>query len=169
MIFSCTKKVLDKVKKHRFVENTKVDTGLFNWYVDLMNLERKNYFLFTHSQTLFSFFLYAGTKAEILNLENLFAKKLEEMIIREIGSSEKLTQALLPNNANFQFMKTNSRKVLGSMNDFKFQIKVMIDHHGPLSQTYDKINHLINTIPMGTLKYEYPKDAMKLALEGRLN
>ena len=169
MIFSCTKKVLDKVKKHRPIQATKADISIYNWYVDIMNLERKNYFLFTHSQTLFSFFLYAGTKTEILNLENLFTQKLQEMIIREIGTSEKLTQALLPENANYQLMKTNSRQVLGSMNDFKFQIKVMVDHHGPLIHTYDKINHLINTIPMGAMKYQHPRVAMKLALEGRLN
>jgi len=169
MIFSCTKKVLDKVKKHRPVQATKTDLGLNNWYVDLMNLERKTYFLFTHSQTLFSFFLYAGTKTEILNLENLFREKLQEMIIREIGTSEKLTQALIPNNTNYQFMKTNSRQVLGSMNDFKFQIKVLIDHHGSLSQTHNTIHHSINTIPMGALKYQHPRVAMKLALERILN
>jgi len=67
MIFSCTKKVLDKVKKHHSVLSDKTEVGFYNWYVDLINLERKNYFLFTHSQTLFSFFLYAGTKVELQN------------------------------------------------------------------------------------------------------
>ena len=103
MIFSCTKKVLDKAKKHRPVQATKAEIGFYNWYVDLINLDRKNYFLFTHSQTLFSFFIYAGTKTEILNLENLFAEKLQEMIIREIGTSEKLYKALLPEHSLFEF------------------------------------------------------------------
>jgi len=169
MIFSCTKKVLDKVKKHHPVLSEKTEVGFYNWYVDLLNLERKNYFLFTHSQTLFSFFLYAGTKAELQNLQSLFEQHLQEMVIREIGTNELFLKEVISSNADYQFMKTNSRQVLGSMNDFKFQIKVMVDHHGPLMHTQSKINHLINTIPMGALKYQYPVNAMKEAILERLN
>lgn len=169
MIFSCTGKVLDKIKKHRPILSEKAEVGFYNWYIDLMNLERKNYFLFTHSQTMFSFFIYAGTKTEILNLENLFAKKLEEMIIREIGTSEQLFKALIPDNPVYEIMKTNSRQVLGSMNDFKFQIKYLVTLDGFSNSVHDKIHHSINTIPMGALKYNHPRRAMKSVLEERLN
>lgn len=169
MIFSCTKKVLDKIKKHHPVLTDKAEVSFFNWYVDVVNVERKNYFLFTHSQTLFSFFLYAGTKKELQNLPMLFEQQLQEMIIREIGTNDLYLKAILPSAGTYQFMKTNSRQVLGSMNDFKFQIKVMVDHHGPVVHTQSKINHLINTIPMGALKYQYPVNAMKEAILKRLN
>ena len=42
MIVSCTKKVLDKLKRFKPIENTKEKIGPYNCYVDLINLERRN-------------------------------------------------------------------------------------------------------------------------------
>jgi len=168
MIFSCTKKVTDKIRKYKIVENSKEDLGLYNWYVDLINLERKNYFLFTNSVTLFSFFVYAGTKKELENIENIFEEKLKEQIIREVGASTKYLDALIPKTNSHRFVKTNIRSVLGSMNDFKYQIKTHIWHKGELSQTYDYINHLINRVPMRGINMERPKSKMKEELESTL-
>jgi len=165
MIFSCTKKVLDKVKKYKKIENSKEEIGFYNWYVDLINLERKNYFLFTNSETLFSFFLYAGTKKELENIEEIFEKKLKEEIVKQIGSSDKYLTNLIPQDKTSRFIKTNSRSVIGSMNDFKNQIKVQLWHKGELSETYDLINYLMNEVPMGTIKYDQPKKRMKKTLE----
>ncbi len=164
MIFSCTKKVQDKIKKYKKIEGSKEELGLHNWYVDLINLERKNYFLFTNSKTLFSFFVYAGTKKELEKIELIFTKKLKEEIIKQIGSSDKYMKAAFPESEKFRFTKTNSRSILGSMNDLKYHIKARIYEDG-LSQTYDLTNHVINEIPMGALKYNQPRREMKRVLE----
>ncbi len=66
-------------------------------------------------------------------------------------------------------MKTNSRQVLGSMNDFKWQIQVRVDIDGLSQSAHDSINHSLNTIPMGALKYENSRETMKLALAEKLN
>ena len=95
MVFSCTKKVLDELRKYKPIEDQKVDVDLWNWYVDLITLERNHYFLFTNSKTLFSFFIYAETKVELQNIEEKFKKKLEEMIVREIGALPKYTDGAL--------------------------------------------------------------------------
>jgi hypothetical protein len=165
MNFSCTKKVLDKLKKYKSIENSKAEIGIWNWYVDQINLERKNYFLFTNSKTLFSFILYAGTKRELENIEFLFEEKLKEMIIREIGSNSKYIENALKESNSHKFMKTDSRSVLGSMNDFKQQIRVQLWHKGELAQTYDLINHYINEVPMGAINYNSPSTEMKHELE----
>ena len=91
------------------------------------------------------------------------------MIIREIGTSEQLFKALIPDNPVYKIMKTNSRQVLGSMNDFKSQIKYMVANGGLSRQAHDRVHHSINTIPMGALKYNHPRRAMKSVLKGRLN
>lgn len=169
MIFSCTKKAIDKLKKYNTIENYKEELGFYNWYVDLINLERKNYFLFTNSETLFSFFIYGGTKKELSNIGELFEEKLKEQIIREIGSSSKYLEILFPENRTDRYMKTNSRSVLGSMNDFKRQIEIQIWHKGPLSKTYELINHLMNDCPMGGIDYKNPRRKMKIEIEKRTN
>ena len=167
MIFSCTKKVLDKIRKYKTIEIEKEEIGFYNWYVDLLNLERKNYFLFTNSKTLFSFFVYAGTKNELKSIEEIFQTKLKELIDREIGSNTKNFENLFPVNKKFRFLKTNSRSILGSMNDFKHQIKIQLQHKGELKYSYDLINHLINEMPMGSLKYSQPVELMKKELESK--
>jgi hypothetical protein len=164
MIFSCTKKVLDKIKKYKPVEKVKEAPGQFNWYVDLINLNRKNCFLFTHSETLFSFFIYMGTKKEINNMESLFEEELRKMLIKEISNEEKLANLLLPAPLSFRFLPTNSRKVLGSMNDFKNQIKAHVWKDGGLSSSPELIKHWINEVPMGANKYKSGRAMMKAFL-----
>ncbi len=164
MIFSCTKKVQDKLKKYKVIESNKEEIGFHNWYVDLINLERKNYFLFTNSKTLFSFFVYAGTKNELTNIENIFENKLKEQIIREVGTNSQFLNKLF-NEKNYRFVKTNSRSVLGSMNDFKFQIKVILQQEEKLESSSNLIIHLINKAPMTALKYGAPAEVMKTELE----
>ena len=168
MIFSCTKKVLDKIKKYKTIENSKEELGLYNWYVDLINLERKNYFLFTNSVTLFSFFVYAGTKKELQNIENIFEKKLKEEIIKQISSSDKYLKTAFPEDEIFKFTKTNSRSILGSMTDFKYHIKARVHDEDGLNRGYDIVNHSINEIPMGALKYNDPRKEMRTKLENKL-
>ncbi len=168
MIFSCTKKVLDKIKKYKLVETEKVEVSLYNWYIDAIILERKTYFLFTNSLTLFSFFVYAGTKKEIQNIEQIFSTKLTNQILYEIGDSKQYLDVAFPQNQLFRFTKTNSRSVLGSMNDIKEQIKIQLWHKGELKLTYNLINSLITRSPMGALNYTTPRKKMKEVLESRL-
>lgn len=165
MIFSCTKKVLDKLKKYKAVENAKEEVGRYNWYVDLINLDRKNYFLFTHSETLFSFFVYAGTKKQLENIELIFAQRLQEQIIRDIGTLDIYLENLFPPKDNHRFIKTNNRSIVGSMVDFKNQLYAHNYGPGNIIEKYDLLNQMLNKIPMSYLKYKYPKVSMKEMLE----
>jgi len=162
MIFSCTKKVSEKLKKYKTCENAKEETSFLNWYMDMLTLKRKNYFLFTHSQTLFSFFIYAGTKKEFQNIEVLFEKKLKQQIVKTFGfQSAAAMSKLFPKVNNHRFVKTNSRSILGSMNDFKFHIQANLHYHGGLTEYFELINLRINEIPMGALKLDSPKERMQ--------
>ena len=160
MTFSCTKKVLDRIGKYHPIDETRQETGFYNWYVDQINLERKNYFLFTNSETLFSFFIYAGTKLELADIEDLFKQKLAEQIIREISSAPELIEKALGPQSGCTFHKTNSRSLLGSMNELKYLIWAHLERE-ELEYKYDFINHALNKCPMSALKYEYPQDVMR--------
>jgi len=169
MTFSCTGKVLEKVKKYRKISDQRESVGLHNWYVNSINLERKNHLLFTNSLTLFSFFIYAGTKKEMNNIEQLFEKELKEQVERHIGSNKKFMQKLLPENSSYEFTKTKSRSILGSMNDFKNQIKVQIWHKGPLKHTQNLIIQLMNECPMSGIDYLNPITKMKQTLKDEIS
>lgn len=165
MTLSCTKKVLDLLKKHHSIETEKSTPSFHNWYVDVIMLERKKYFLFTHAESLFSFFIYAGTKQQHVNIETLFTEKLKELVIREVGSSEAYLKEAAPENADFRFEKTNSRSILGNMNDYKNQIYCHVD----LEREHDLIHHYMNKYVMKKDgKYIRPKELFKEQLEERL-
>jgi len=85
MIFSCTSKVLKRVKSVYEIEDKKAENGYNKWYVDEIILNRKKYFIFTNSVTLFSFITYFGTKKEILNFNTIFVDSYEEQLIRLYG------------------------------------------------------------------------------------
>lgn len=125
MILCCTKKVLDKLKKYQVVENVKTETDIYTWYIDLVMVSRKNYFLCVHAQSLVAFIFYAGTQKEYKNIQALFEKNLRTFFVQEIGRSSEQLEKLLPKDKTFRFVKTNSRSVLGNMRD----MMMMLNHY----------------------------------------
>ncbi len=56
-----------------------------------------------------------------------------------------------------QYGKTNSRSVLGSMNDQRFQLESFIESEGGLAQTdVYELNHHLNRNILSAIKYKYP-------------
>lgn len=117
MILCCTKKALDKLKKHQPVENIKTEIDLYTWYLDLVAVSRKKYFLCVHAQSLTAFIFYAGTQKEYKNIQQLFEENLKKFFSQEIGRSAQQFEKLFPKDKTFRFVKTNSRSVLGNMRD----------------------------------------------------
>jgi len=168
MVLSCTKKVRDRIKTIKEVENVKLEDGFYNWYVDAITLQRKKYFLFTHSESLFSFFIYLDTKDTLLNLELVFQEKLREIIIRDIGTSEKFQKAIIPKDPKFRFVKTNSRSILASVKDIKYHLEWRFEGDGINRPDHDLIQHKMNEMPIGIKGYKNAKELMLEALIKRV-
>jgi hypothetical protein len=61
--------------------------------------------------------------------------------------------------------KTNSRSVLGSMNDLAFQVKSIIHMSGGLTDAdLSEITQQLNRIPMSAIKYRFSIDELKRRL-----
>lgn len=161
MIFSCTKKVRDKIKKYKPILNTKEEISFFNWYVDSIIVERKKHFLFTNSKTLYSFFFYVGTKKEIENIEVLFEEKLIKSIQNDFQIDIDVLKGIFKENRSYSYHKTNSRSVLGSMNDMKNHLQYHFDDDYGINDYKAEHNYYLNEMYMGALKYEKPKNIMK--------
>ena len=81
------------------------------------------------------------------------------------GLAEVQVGYLLSEHAQVTITKTNSRSVLGSMNDLAIQIKSMISMSGGLSDVnLSEVNWQLNRIPMSAIKYKFSIDELKRRL-----
>ena len=144
MILCCTKKALDKLKKYQPVENIKTEIDLYTWYIDLVTVSRKKYFLCVHAQSLTSFIFYAGTQKEYKNIQQLFEDNLKKFFAQEIGRSAQQFEKLFPKDETFRFVKTNSRSVLGNMRDMMMTLDYFDGE--PIENRIPEIVHSLNYI-----------------------
>jgi len=120
-----------------------------DWHINLVRIRNKNWFLFIHSLSLFTFFAAAGSIRKSSQLVPEFEQELSLFIIRNISVKDGYIEKLIPRNSTYTFAKGTNRSVLGSMNDFKYQIEYFIIHRGISSyESKDKIIQSINFCPM---------------------
>ncbi|MBN1189512.1 MAG: hypothetical protein JXA46_07160 [Dehalococcoidales bacterium] len=136
---------------------------LFDWHANLLRLNRKKYVLYTNSQTLYSILMRWAGKAK--NFQEQFRLELFKNLMSE-GFNEKHVEYMMSGHAQVTITQTNSRSVLGSMNDLAIQIGSMISLRGRLADPdLPKINREMNRIPMGAIKYQYSIAELKRKLD----
>ena len=81
------------------------------------------------------------------------------------GFAEPQVEYVLREHQQIVIAKTNSRSILGSMNDLAFQIKSIIRMSGGLANAdLSEITRQLNRIPMSAIKYKVGIDELKLRL-----
>jgi hypothetical protein len=81
------------------------------------------------------------------------------------GLGEVQIEYLLSEHAQISIAKTNSRSVLGSMNDLSLQIKSMIFMSDGLTDVnLSEVNRQLNRIPMSAIQYKVSIDELKRRL-----
>jgi hypothetical protein len=162
-IIRCTAKLLTELK-------TKPTNGSYqfsawcDWHANLLWVDRKKCVLFTNNQTLYSFFLPSMKKPILENFEEVFRLGLFKSLMTE-GFAKPQIEYVLREHQHIVIARTNSRSILGSMNDLAFQIKSMIYAMGGLANAdLSEINRQLNRIPMSAIKYKVSIDELKRLL-----
>ncbi len=138
--------------------------SLCDWHANLLWLNRKKYVLFTNDQTLYSLLMYWTRTPRSADFLERFKLGLFKSLMSE-GLIDAQIKYLLSKHSQITVTKTNSRSVLGSMNDLNFQIKSMIRVSGGLTDAdLSEINRHLNRIPMGAIKYKVGIDELKQRL-----
>ncbi|MBB6463332.1 DUF6933 domain-containing protein [Flammeovirga kamogawensis] len=165
MIFSCTQKVLEKAKKYHEVAKEKPDVGQNNWYVNLLPLGRKKGLLFIHSETLYMTFLPDATVKTIKNLDQEFRLQLQEDLLW-CGYEEASVNNYLEQSTSTSICKTNSRRVLGIMNEVMFSFPLFLEDATSRTDLLTRLNDMLYTYPGIDKKKEYrtPNEEMKKLL-----
>ena len=138
--------------------------SLYDWHANMLWLDRKKYVLFTNDQTLYSFLVPWNKSPRLTDFMERFRFGLFKSLMSE-GLAEVQIEYLLSEYMQVTITKTNSRSVLGSMNDLAFQIKSMILMRGGVTDVnLSEVNWQLNRIPMSAIEYKISIDELKRML-----
>ena len=131
------------------------------WHANLIHIDRRKCVLFVNDKTLFNFIAPDVPRAQIRELDKLFKDYLG-CVLADAGIPEADRNRILSEYDEVGFANTNSKSVLGSMNDLAFHYKYSILEAGGVhSYAVPEIIRRLNHMPMGSLKYVFPIEALK--------
>lgn len=122
--FRCTQKLLDRLRVPPTPEPDPSDTILGDWYANLIRVGRTQLVLAVSERTLLPVVLEAKDSATLIRR---LADALGLLLI-EIGVPDEAVAAERASMTEWVVGKTASRRVLGSLNDLAFQLKVGLEH-----------------------------------------
>ena len=135
------------------------------WHANLIHIDRRKCVLFVNDKTLFNFIVPDVSRENIRALEKLFTSYLS-CIIADEGFEEADREKMLSEYDEIGFANTNSKSVLGSMNDLAFHYKYSILESGGVhSPEVPEIIRRLNRMPMSAIKEVFPIDALKARIQ----
>lgn len=118
--------------KTDLVEAQATAAPLGNWYVHRFLIGRTRFFLFMSEANLLSFVLYQGKKpVTVQTLPVMLLAGLSQLLAMKGFEPAQIDRALQPYQIG-HFAKTDSRKLLGSMNDLVWRYTVTVEDGGGL-------------------------------------
>lgn len=120
----CTQKLLDRLRVTPAPEPYPSDTILGDWYANLIRVGRTQLVLAVSERTLLPVVLEAKDSGTLIRR---LADALGPLLI-EIGVLDEAVAAERASMTEWVVGKTASRRVLGSLNDLAFQLKVGLEH-----------------------------------------
>ncbi|MCF7885800.1 MAG: hypothetical protein K9M80_04820 [Candidatus Marinimicrobia bacterium] len=160
MILRCTQKLI-KTYDLSISNDISSEELLDEWYANLIYIERKKCILFTESETLYSLFLPNFKKGQIGNIEKIFKNWLKKSL-KNLGIESNKIDKLLNRLDGMNYTTTQSRSILGSMNEYGYYYKHLINEEGGLQQSnIDEIVYKINGFIMGAIEYSSGNEEMR--------
>jgi hypothetical protein len=162
-LIRCTKKLQKEMglKQSDLCAEEPCFSYLGPWHANLIHIDRRKCVLFVNDKTLFNFIAPDVSRAQIRELDKLFKGYLSCVLV-DAGISEAERARILSEYDEVGFTNTNSKSVLGSMNDLAFHYKYSIQEAGGVhSPAVPGIIRRLNRMPMGALKYLFPIEALK--------
>lgn len=158
----CTKKVLDAMSlRQTDLSGVKEpDSILGNWYANIFTVDRRKTLIFMNERTLLSFVIYGMRKDNIANFKEYFHRGLRQVLLMENVEDEKIEE-ILAQYETIEFTRTNSRTVLGNLNDLVDLYKYLILYDGGLKECdLTSIIRRMNRTPQRNLGWKYSVDIL---------
>lgn len=170
LLIRCTAKLRKEMglKDSALFAGAEGEGRLGAWHANLIFINRRKCVLFVNDRTLYNFLAPDVSRAQIRELQRLFLGFLRAVLAEE-GFSGTEREGLAAEYSEVRFAKSNSKSVLGSMNDLAFHYEHRILMAGGIhSPEVPGIISDLNRMPMGALKYAYPVEELRSVLRGNI-
>ena len=145
-------------------DKVQVSDSVTDWNAQLFSLDRRECIMITNKVTLYSLVRLDILKKDLNELPKFFINSLFDQLKADGLYNDKEENFWLDNFSNIEFSATdNDKKVIGSMNDMIYQLKVAILYKtsGLENPSNIKAGQYVNDIPMGLIQYRNPLDKMR--------
>ena len=161
MIFRATQKVSSKLRIACTVI-THGDLSIVEWYCNLITVRRRQFFLFTHAPSLFSFWAPAAGSTRD-DFGSMFRRCAADTL-RDYGFSNGDTAKVIDDGPDV-FAKAADRGVIGSMVDYGKMLRHAVDYEGGLEHLGPRaMNDIANESPMRKIGMENPAEYLRQVL-----
>ena len=154
-ILRCTRKLLKelRVKDNDLVQESETPSLLGDWYAHLLLIERRKCVLFTNAETLFTFAAIGLRRPDFDRIGEVFQSRFKESL-QEEGIPADQADRVLGEYELLPLGKTESRSILGSMNDLAHHLKwYMASERDLMPDVLPSIQRRLNDMPMGAMEY----------------
>lgn len=161
MIFRATQKVSSKL---RVTRTAIADSrpSMVEWYCNLITVRRRQFFLFTHASSLFSFWVPAAGSSRA-GFGQVFRRYATDTL-RDYGFSDAETAKVIDDGPD-AFAKATDRGVIGSMVDYGKMLRHAVDYEGGLEHLGPRtMNDIANDSPMRRIGMESPAEYLRQVL-----
>jgi len=169
-LIRCTQKLIKEMglKKAELSTAEPNFSYLGAWHANLLHIDGKKCVLLVNDKTLFNFIVPNVKRQEIKSLSSIFNEHLMYALSSE-DLSDETKKIIMKEYSEINYSKTNSKKVLGSMNDLAFHYKHhILSEGGIFSALIPSIIHKLNHMPMGMLGYKYSAEELKLMYKNKI-
>ena len=161
MIFRITQKASSKLRVMCSAA-TGTRPVMQEWYCNLMTVQRRQLFLFTHAVSLFSFWVPAAGSS-LDNFGEMFRRHAMDTL-RDYRFSEADASQVLDKGPDV-FAKVTDRGVVGSMVDFAKMLRYVVHDEGGLDRLRQRaLNDIANDCPMSKIDMEHPAERLRRIL-----
>ena len=161
-LIRCTKKLQKTLGiKPSDLANELIDTSVFgSWYANLIEINGSHGILFVNDKTLFNFIIPELYQNQAYDLKETFRGYLQ-CILNEEGFDSGFIDKVMAECSTLNYANTQSKKVLGSMNELAFMYTCHFAEDSLHSYKFPSIIKNMNRSIMGMIK-GYPVDMLRL-------
>lgn len=142
------------------------DSLLGNWYVNLFTVDRRKTFLFINERTLLSFIIFGVKKSNVQKMPEVFLRGLDQVLALE-GFDTAEIDRVFDGYETIEFTKTDSRRMLGNMNDLTSLYRHFILSDGGFDRCdLNEIISEINRSPQRNLEWSMSIEVVRDLLRG---